>query len=173
MNEYKRVVPLYYSVPLLAICLAILSLMIFVFNIEDLILLQPTTAVNVGSCVGELNITGGYYVLNTSLFGISNSPNNECLRITADNVVLDGLGIHNLTGNYNPSGNNTLGSIGILIEGDNVLVKNLNISNYETGISIKFSNGSKIQNNMIHNNLIADVNVSSSNYTNISANILG
>jgi len=65
------------------------------------------------------------------------------LKINTDDIILDCSG-------FNISGNGT--SSGILVNADNVTIKNCNIYNFTEGISMNESSSSKIINNTINNN---------------------
>ncbi len=141
-NSGLPVVPLYYSVPLLAICVVALLILVFVFNIEvpDVSLAPPPNAVTVSAC-GILSQNNTYYVLNTSL----QISGGHCIYITAHNSTLDGLGIYNISGSSTYSG--------VVVQGNGNNVRGLNIGEVYTGID-NLGNGTMIQNNYIFNSTI-------------------
>ena len=136
-NNVKAVVPLYYSVPLLAICLVVLGLLILLFRLENPVVLfaPPATAINVGVC-GSLDTNGAYYLVNDNLtfLGI------DCLTIVGNDTVLDGQHSYNLTGD------NTLGTSAVVVIGNNVTVLGLNITYANTGVLVKGANVSVVDN---------------------------
>ncbi len=146
MNNHKNsglpVVPLYYSVPLLAICVIALLILVFVFKIEVPVALfaPPANAVNVSAC-GILTQNDTYYVLNTSL-----NTSGICITLQANGSTIDGLDSYNISGH----GLNGFGSIGIKISGNGNVVKGMNISNFYQGI-FNDGNGTTMQNNHISN----------------------
>ncbi len=116
-------VPLYYSVPMLFICIIALLILVFIFRVEyPVLLLSPSNAINVSAC-GVLNQSGAYYILNQSIIATT-SP---CLSINASNVILDG--------NFKSMKENPL-SIAQMFEvsGNNVSLINLNLTYSTLGV---------------------------------------
>lgn len=84
---------------------------------------------------GTYNLTGG----------VTNSNQQYCINITADKVVLDGMG-HTLQG-VGGSGTSTP-PVGIHVTGQQVIIKNITIEQWQTGVA--YRNGSShIQNSQI------------------------
>ncbi|MEM2694000.1 MAG: right-handed parallel beta-helix repeat-containing protein [Archaeoglobaceae archaeon] len=95
---------------------------------------------NVSEC---MNITqSGNYRLVNSISGLL-SGKNYCINISANDVVLDGQGF-SVTG----SGSET----GILVQANNVTIKNVSVSAYGFGIYLSSSSSNTIANNTISNN---------------------
>src|SRR3989344_122802 len=153
MDEKKAIfprVPLYYSIPMLAICLVAFFILVFLFRIETSgLLLQPVpiNVINVSSC-GELNQSNTYYVLNQSI--VYQLGSSKCIEIRADNITLDGQFRSFL--DESTSFYNTL--IPITIYGNNVTVTRMNISDVGRGVIYSgisnFGLGSEIYNNYIY-----------------------
>ena len=167
MNQYKNsglpIVPLYYSVPLLAICVVAFAILVFVFNIgvPSVLFNPPPNAVNVTSC-GTLGQNDTYYYLNTSLsFAAVN-----CLIITGNNTVLDGENRQNLTGS------NALDASAVLVFGNNVTVKGLNISFAYNGIKVQSTSNVTVTFNLINYSNYSAVYVNSSSGVNVFQNLL-
>jgi len=83
----------------------------------------------------------GHYILASDIYGLQ-TGRSHCIEIVADNVVLDGNG-HAVTGRGD--------GVGILINARNVIVSNIRISNYSTGVTV-LSRGNIIKNSIISNN---------------------
>ena len=125
------------------------------------------TATN-GSIVYQCGtITGaGSYTLNQSIN--ASGVSGACLSITADNVVLDGMG-------FDLFGNDTAGALGISAIGKSnaTLMNFANISDFNYGISFSETNNSLIKNLGFNSNLDSGIylNLSSRcNLTNITSN---
>jgi len=89
--------------------------------------------------------SNGYYRLTQDIFGVL-SDKSYCIKISSDNVVLDGQGR-----SINGGGNSN--SYGILIvSSNNVTLKNLNISGYYYGIRGESPTNVSIKNNTISKN---------------------
>lgn len=139
MNQKREFsVPLYYSLPLLAICLIALSILVFLFRIEPDIFLQPLDAINVSSCT-DLNQNNAYYILNQSI----SFNSGTCIQITGNNTILDGEFRHLI------SGNGGADDVGVYILGENVSVLRVNVTKSRIGI-LTSSNDSFIFNNFIN-----------------------
>ena len=134
----NRVVPLYYTIPLLVVCLSALAILIFVFNLEDSILLQPIIPVNVNAC-GALSLNDTYYVLNTNI----NFSGAECFVIDAYNSTLDG------NSQFKISGNNTPGTSAVIIKGNGNTIRGLNITAFSNGIVLQSANNTLVTLNEI------------------------
>ncbi|MBM3232095.1 hypothetical protein FJZ21_01820 [Candidatus Pacearchaeota archaeon] len=150
-------VPLYYSVPMLVICIVALLILILTFRVEfPVLLLQPvpSNAINVSSC-GVLSQNNSYYVLNQSL-----SVGGDCLIINGNNITLDGLNSYWIA---NPS-NIGIRFTAVNITGNDVTVKNLNITsnNFSVLLNGIISSGNR---SFVYNNYI-----NSSTNTGISFN---
>lgn len=81
-------------------------------------------------------------MLGNNIFGLQ-SGKDYCIKISANDVVLDGNGF-SITG----SGNN----FGIYVIANNVTIRNLKVSSYEIGIHLSNSNNNIILNNTISGN---------------------
>ncbi len=150
MNNNKNsglpVVPLYYSVSLLAICVVTLLILVFVFNIkvpEILFAPPPTNAVNVSAC-GILTQNDTYYVLNMSLIRSMAGP---CIVLQAHNSTFDGLGKYNISASASQGFG---GYTAIEIRGNVNVVQEMNIQSFTYGI-LNFGNDSLIQYNRFFN----------------------
>ncbi len=133
--------------------LLILSSVFFVLNrsftgnsIINLNLI-PSGAINLTAC-GELNITGGFYVLRNDIQ--TNILN--CFNITADNIILDGHG-------YTLTGNRTSNSTGVRVESRNNLTieRFKEIANFSIGILFNSTKNSVILNNTANSNTGAGI----------------
>ena len=88
-----------------------------------------------------INVSGSY-ILSSNI-----TPQKQCFTISADNVILDGAG-------YTISGINGNDSTGIYASSvKNVIVKNISIENYESGIFFGDSYNVSIINNTLDRNL--------------------
>ncbi|MGV8142740.1 MAG: right-handed parallel beta-helix repeat-containing protein [Candidatus Pacearchaeota archaeon] len=162
MTETRSVIPLYYSVPLLFICVAILSLMIFVYNLGDTVYLQtPIVPVNVNAC-GTLSGNDTYYVLTGSI----SFPGTGCFVIDGYNSTLDG------DSQYMLSSDNTVGMSAVTVLGNGNTIRELNITGVHTGILINSANNTVITLNEIINSGNISIHSISSTNNNISLNTL-
>ncbi|MEM2023100.1 MAG: hypothetical protein QXI31_05420, partial [Archaeoglobaceae archaeon] len=84
----------------------------------------------------------GNYRLNQSISGLLSSK-DYCIRISANDVVLDGQGF-SMTGSGSGKG--------ILVQANNVTVTNVNVSGYDYGIYFDSLNNSTIANSHISYN---------------------
>jgi parallel beta-helix repeat protein len=109
-----------------------------------LLCLQTVSAQTPISSCTEIT-SSGYYYLTQNLTGLKSGA-NYCIGIRANNVVLDGNG-HSLTG-PNPNSYTGVYIFGV----SNVMVKNLTVSNYSSGISLLFSSYNTITNVTANNN---------------------
>ena len=140
IHDLKRY-QVHYIWTILVISLLAFLILLFIFNAgfefeKDLVFLQPFPgAVNLSSC-GLVNSTGTYFVLNGALNNLG-----SCLHVVSNNVVIDGLNLYRITGAGTP------GSIGILVDANNVTIKNLNISNFASNIAFRGANNSIVENN--------------------------
>lgn len=126
----------------------------------------PTT---VDRCT-EIN-EPGVYRIGEEFAGAGYRPSVPCIRITADNVVLqgdgrvlEGLGATNTTGVQ-------------IIGADNVTVRNLRVSDWQRGIHYENASNVKIRNVTVTSNVYG-VTISNSSGTalvgaNVSANLVG
>ena len=167
MNHDKTfglpVIPLYYSIPLLVVCITALLILIFAFGVEVPVVLftPPVGAVNVTSC-GTLGVNGTYYYLSTNL----NFPGATCFIITGDNIVLDGENLQNLTGD------NSAGTAAVIVLGKNVTVKGLNIYSADRGILVNGVPNATITLNYINNSASHAVHLNFSNESKVIQNVL-
>ncbi len=155
----KKIIPLYYTIPLLFIFVTILLLFVFIFNISTPVSLQPAILnhVNVSSC-GILNQSNTHYTLNRSLVS-----NGTCIYLWAHNSILDGHYNYTIT-----STNNTNISFAVENRGNGNTIQRLNISSFFIGIYTDYSwngYGTKIIGNVIENShtgirVVNSVNVS-------------
>ncbi len=143
MNDKRTfelpVVPLYYSVPLLFICISAFLILFFLFRIEiPVLLLQPVPpgAINVSACGVVLSQNNAYYVLNASL-NFSSSP---CIVISGDNITLNGQS------QYWISGINTNSVQAVIVDGRNATVTKLNVTSAFYGIDVRMGNATIISN---------------------------
>ena len=165
MNEKRELfqhMPLYYSIPLLAVCIFVLLILIFLFRIETPVFLQPVPAgaINVSSC-GVLSQDNGYYVLNQS-FRLTSDP---CIFINASNVVLDGQSKYIISAPSTPDV-----YIAINITGNNVTIKGVNISgaglgSVHTGV-LSIGNNTKLSGNYFNGVYFWAINMRK-NYANV------
>ena len=88
MNQHNNsglpVVPLYYSVPLLAVCVVALLILVFVFGISVPVVYLQAPSNPITSC-GELNQNDALYSITASLSFTS----DNCLNVTGNNSVID------------------------------------------------------------------------------------
>lgn len=115
---------------------------------------------NVYSC-GILNISNERYVLQNNL----NSTLGDCLIVDSDSVIVDGNGY--LVNNENTSSLETRGVT--VLNRQNVVLSNLIVSNFSTGILIQGSNNTVLS-SRISGNSIVDFNVSGNSFNNSIAN---
>ena len=119
-------------------------LVVLVCSLLSYFVLAPSPTV-ISTCT---TITSpGIYVLNSD---ISTSSGIGCLSIEANNVVLDCQG-------YVIPGNNS--GIGIGVFGNNSIIDDCYISNFETGISYFGLNGALLKDSFLNNNTGQGVNV--------------
>ncbi len=164
MAEYTKVVPLYYSVPLLFICVGILSLLIFVFNLgNSAIFLQPAppVTVNVNAC-STLPLNDTYYVLTGNI----NFLGAGCFVMTGYNSTLDG------NSQYILSGDNTAGMSAVTVLGNGNVIRELNITNAHNGIALMGANNTLVTFNDVGNSLNLTVYIYSSVNNTVNRNIL-
>ncbi len=138
-------IPLYYSIPILAVLLVAFSLLVFVFKIEvPQIYLQPAVldSVNVSSC-GVLDKNNTYYILNQSINFDSSSGLSTCITIVGNNSILDGEFKHVI------SGTGAADEYIIHILGENVSVFRMNLTNSRIGV-LTSNNNSYVHNNFIN-----------------------
>jgi len=138
--------PIYYSIPLLVVCISAFFILISLFNLDiPSLMLQPVPldVRYVNSC-GTLSQSDTYYLLNKSLVA-NNSVGNYCLTIEGNNIILDGR-LKYLINNSAPLGK------GVNIKGNNNVVKNLNITGKGYGIYLNSSNNNQIYDNLIFGN---------------------
>lgn len=152
-------VPLYYSIPMLSLCIVALVILVFIFRIEysPILLLQPVpgSAINVSSC-GVLDQNNSYYVLNQSLYVSIPS----CITIIGNNLILDGQGIYSIS-NAPPLSLSTA----VEIRGNNVTIKRINFIGLPPGQHIgtaisSFGNDTYVFNNTIINSTISAITMS-------------
>ena len=125
-------IPLYYSIPLLLICISALLILVALFNFEvPVVLLQvaPTNYVNISSC-GSLTQSNTYYVLNQSLIYLNSGY--SCLDIRASNVTIDGQGKYWIIGNDVIPNGGQHSAVGF--SGNNITISGLNITSFFYGI---------------------------------------
>ncbi len=151
----KGVVPLYYTIPLLVVCLSALAILVFVFNLEDSVLLQPITPVNVNAC-RTLSQNDTYYVLNANL----NFPGTGCFVIEAHNSTFDG------NSQFWLSSDNTPGTSAINVLGNGNVIRELNITGSFNGITLQASNNTLVTLNEVNNS--ANISIASFLSTNSS-----
>jgi hypothetical protein len=163
VGSSKRVFPLYYSISLLFVCLTILLLLIFIFNISEPILLQPipSNAVNVNSC-GSLFLNDTYYILNNNLTATGTS----CLIVEAYNSTIDGLNL------YKISGNNAPNFSGIEVRGNGNIIKGMNITSFYNGILVHARNHTLVFNNIINGSDGFGINVSRTTNVSVINNLI-
>ncbi len=139
-NKVKKVIPLYYTIPLLFICVTILLLFIFIFNISTPVSLQPSILnyVNVSSC-GVLTQDNTYYILNRSL-----NSSGTCIYLYAHNSILDGDYKYTIT-----STNSSNVSFAVENRGNGNIIQRLNVSSYYIGLYSYYNQGTKIIGNVI------------------------
>ena len=140
------VVPLYYSIPLLIVCISAFLILIFLFNVEipQVMLSVPANAINVSSC-GTLNQNNAYYLLNASLT-FTNSP---CIQITGSNITFDGQS--NVI-----RGNNVNGAAALYASfGSNITVRMVNITSAFTAIYLNSARNSSVVSNNINGSVVA------------------
>ncbi|MEM3505164.1 MAG: NosD domain-containing protein [Archaeoglobaceae archaeon] len=100
----------------------------------------PSPPTDISQC---MDITqSGYYKLNKSISGLL-SGKDYCIKISANNVVLDGQGF-SITG--------TGSGKGIFVQANNVTIKNVSVSRYSYGIYLESSSNNIIENNTLWNN---------------------
>jgi hypothetical protein len=110
-------------------------------SLDDVSLLGTSLGTNITTC-GVINQSGEYKI-DKDL--IHNTPADNCLVISADNVVLDGQ-------NYHLSGLNRGTGIKIINQA-NITIKNLNISIFNVGVSLQSVSGANFLNaNSMFNN---------------------
>lgn len=144
-------------------CLVLLSLFNSSGNFEyGGISLAPPGATPLGVCA---NITSsGYYYLNSSVGAFSGE---DCFIINASNVILEGNSQHIIFGNLFP------GSTAVRVEGDNVTLLNLNITDFDIGINVLDSDNFNISYSGIVNSVTGAININdSSNNAYVGNNIL-
>lgn len=117
---------------------AIVGLLVFASIILSLSIASATwtdngqAVQNVSDC-GTLNTTGATYTINQSI-----TASGRCVTIIANNTILNGNG-------FTISGDGTFE--GIFVEGyNNITLKNLNMTNFESAIYIYLTTNSIIQN---------------------------
>ena len=120
----------------------------------------PAGAINVTAC-GILGLNDTYYYLNTSL----SFPGVTCFTIIGNNTVFDGENRQNL------SSDNTPGTAAVIVLGNNVTVRGLNISSAHTGIKVQKSIGSLITLNLINISDYSNIYVNSSSNITVFQNI--
>ncbi len=82
----------------------------------------------------------GEYVLDQNIVNLASA---RCIEIRSNDVVLDGKG-HNISGTPGVSG-----TYGVYVNGSNVTVRNLNISNWGYGVFYNNSISGKLYNNTV------------------------
>lgn len=157
-QKTNKVFPLYYSVPLLVICLTALMIFVFVFNIERPVLLQPTpqNAVNITTC-GVLSLNDTYYALTANL----TSMGATCLIIEGYNSTIDGTGLYSLVGD------NAINFSGIEVRGNGNAIQRFNISGFYNGIFVNSANSTTVVLNSINGSDNIGINITQT--TNVSA----
>ncbi len=164
MNNHKNsglpIVPLYYSVPLLAICIATLLILVFVFRIEvpGVYLQAPPNPI---AACGELNQNDVYYSITSSL----SFSSDNCLNVTGNNSIIDA------NSQYIITGSNAAGKAAVLVLGHNVTVMRLNISDADFGILVNSVNSTNITLNHINNSMSYSVYLNVSNNSDVVNNI--
>lgn len=106
----------------------------------------------------------GTYILSAD---ISDSPLGTCITITSSNVVLDGQ-------NHEIKGMDTEDSVGVFVYNpsfalNNVVVKNLRVSNWYEGISLLNVTNSNVENNRAYNNYIG-IHLDEAYYSSVTGN---
>ncbi|MEM2638378.1 MAG: NosD domain-containing protein, partial [Candidatus Hadarchaeales archaeon] len=120
--------------------------------------LAPVLAVDVDKCT---EITQpGYYRLVNDISGLL-SGKDYCIKISASNVVLDGQGF---------SINGTGSGKGILVQANNVTIKNVSVSGYYDGIFLSLSSNNTIENCTLSGNYEEGIHLYSSNNNIIRSN---
>ncbi|MEM2031021.1 MAG: NosD domain-containing protein [Archaeoglobaceae archaeon] len=118
----------------------------------------PTPPTDISQCT---EITkSGYYKLNKSISGLL-SGKDYCIKISADNVVLDGQGF-SITG--------TGSGKGIFVQANNVTIKNVSVSGYYDGIFLSLSSNNTIENCTLSGNYEEGIHLYSSNNNIIRSN---
>lgn len=105
----------------------------------------------------------GYFSLTNSLSGVR-SGGNECILISANNVIFDCSG-KNIIGDGNPTAIK-LNSV------TNVTVKDCNINNYNYGIDLFYSDYNNIEGNFLLYSEQEGIRLDNSDYNNISDNLV-
>ena len=165
MNQYNNsglpVVPLYYSVPLLAVCVVALLILVFVFWIDVPAVYLQGPPNPVASC-GELNQNGAFYSITASL----SFTNDNCLNVTGNNSVVDA------NYQYIIAGSNAVGKAAVFVLGHNVTVRRLNISDADIGVFVQSANRTNVTLNYINNSMRHAVYLNASNESKVVQNIL-
>ncbi|MEM2837871.1 MAG: NosD domain-containing protein [Acidilobaceae archaeon] len=92
-------------------------------------------------------VESGYYKLKSNITGAMGGVGGFCIKISASNVVLDGAGFSIIGPAY------ILPAFGILVNGNNVTIKNFGlISGYAGGILISESSRVIVDNNVLSGN---------------------
>ncbi|MDP4040017.1 MAG: right-handed parallel beta-helix repeat-containing protein [Candidatus Pacearchaeota archaeon] len=138
----------------------------FAFNFEEIQFSPPANAVPLTAC-GILSTPDIYYTISGNGISFSGVSGEKCLHIIASNVTIDGnptgAGVSGIIGS------NTPGTLGILIEAENVSILGLTVDNFGNGIEIYNSNRTNISGSFIGQNLNIGINVSG----NSSKNYIG
>jgi len=106
----------------------------------------------IDSCM-NLNNANETYLLNTSILG--NQSSNNCILINADNITLDCNGSAIVGYGFDKFG------IRVVPNQKNIIIRNCQITNYSSGISISSSENIILLNNTIYGNLGHGILVSS------------
>ncbi len=142
---------------------AFVLLLVLFFPAEMVLLTPPANAVNVSGCV-DLNVDNRYYVLNNSLIVRGDANQRDCLVISGDNITLDGLYNELFFNGSSP------GFAGVLVTGNNAVVKDLNVSLFHQGVKILDSIGGRVENVNLFNNTNYGIYLSNANSTTIDSN---
>jgi len=103
------------------------------------------TSINISTCQ-TLNIPGATYVLTSDI-----TTTEDCFKITADGITLDGNG-HKLIGDASGELGDRSGDFGIhIISSNGVTIQNIDLSYFMHGIEIESSDETTVKNNYIHN----------------------
>ena len=149
----------YYGFAILLVIILAFSVLTWISGVgRDGVVLQPPTIIPVTSC-GLLNTNNAVYQLSTAISPTAAS----CLHITANDSILDGVG------NQGIIQASTVGQgIGILVEGQNVVIRDLSVSDFQRGIDIFNTSFVNVSGGEVKNNALFGVLLNESDNLNIS-----
>jgi hypothetical protein len=81
--------------------------------------------------------TSGYHTLGRD---VTNSTERYCINVTADDVILDGQG-HTIDGVGATRGSAAEPPVGVYVDADNVTVRNLSVTEWQTGVVYRDAGG--------------------------------